>query len=740
MKFSYSWLQDYLKDLPSPEELASDLTALGTEVEEITGRLDDKIVAAKIVNIEPHPNADKLRIATIDDGSEKLQIVCGAPNIEAGQKVPLARIGARINGLEIKEVEIRGVKSFGMLCSEKELGLGQDHTGIMLLDDRLPLGSKLSSVSVLDVVFQTEVTPNRGDLLSHLGIARELAAKYKKSIQKEPISLSMSSHKTSGAVSVNIEDKSCSKYYARVIKHLKVGDSPDWLKNRLTSIGLKPVNNIVDVTNYIMYDIGQPLHAFDYDKVEGRNIVVRKAEKNEPFIALDAKKYRLTENDLVIADSKRPIALAGIMGGQDSAIGAETQDIVLEAAVFNAVNIRRSSKQLGISSDASYRFERGIDSSLVEYAINKAANLIKEVAGGNILSGIVKNETNIPANEVNIEYDKINNLLGLKLTEEEINQYLRRLCFEVHDGFATVPAFRHDIGLWQDLAEEVGRLYGSENLKHLPLPKSEKPRRSDYFYQESLKDKLVFCGLTESISYPFVSSHDVAALDIDIESALEVKNPVQPENKYLRQSLFGGLAKLTARNSSFPTIYTFEIGRVFNKKSETTKLGLMLAGQNQKEILAIIETIKKHLPVPDPVLVDQSKFRYKFRKNFVYFVESDISSLGLTVTDIVWPKKEIVYRQVSKYPSANRDIAIIVDEKINSEDINKSIFDSSNKVNRVELFDEFRSEKLGAGKKSLAFHLDLQDLTKTLTDQEADDEIKKIINKLSKYFGAKLRS
>lgn len=743
MKYSYNWLKDYLKDLPSPEVLSSDLTTLGTEVEEISYGIDSLVVTSKIIEIKPHPNADKLRMVIVEDNNERYEVVCGAPNIEIGQIVPLAKLGAKVANITISEAEIRGQKSKGMLCSEKELGLSENHTGIMVLPVDTEVGKPLNEILKLSATLQAEVTPNRGDLLSHLGLARELGAKYNKVINKEPISLSMDSQKISDQLNIEVKDtKNCPKYYARIIKGVTIKDSPDWLKARLVAVGLSPINNVVDITNYIMLDLGQPLHAFNFQALKDNKIIVRAAADGEIITALDDKDYQLSKDNLVIADSEKPVAIAGVMGGLNSGITNETQDIVLEAAVFNPKSIRKTAKTLNLPSDASYRFERGVDANLLEYALNKAANLIKETAGGKILAGICKSEIETRPICVEIDYQKINNYLDLNLPNEEINQLLRRFCFEISDAAAIIPSFRHDIENWQDLCEEVGRLYGVDKLARILLPEAKKTHRSNYYFKEWLKDQLVAKGFVESISYPFMSEADAVALLFDTKGMLQVKNPVQPENKYMRPSLFAGLAKLVAKNSSFGLILAFEIGQVFSKTSEMTNLSIMVASGSQKEALYIINLIKKDFPEIIFNLVEQDKFKYKFRKNFVYFSEIDIDKLGKyrQNTTIAKPKSDIYYRQVSKYPSAVRDIALVVDAGIKSNEVASEIYSTSQLVNRVELFDEFKSEKLGSSKKSLAFHLDMQDLNKTLTDSEADDVVKNIVSRLAAKYKAILRS
>lgn len=748
MKVLKSWLEDYIEINMTNEELVDSLVASGTEIESASSAIDNGIIVSKITKIENHPNADRLKMVTLYNGTNEVKVICGASNILVGQKVALAQPGAKIGQTTLEEADIRGLKSIGMICSEKELGLGEDHTGILVLDSNLKEGTRVNRIINTDVVYTLEITPNRGDCLSHIGIAREVSAIVGTEIKKVPIKLKMIGQNSSTQISVNIEDnKACSQYLARVIKGVKIGPSPDWLQKRLGQLGVKTINNVVDATNYIMLDLGQPLHSFDLDKVKDQKIVVRYALEGEKLDSLDGERLNLTEKMLVIADSKKPLALAGIIGSINSQIDSETTSVVLEAAVFDKKLIRKTRKSLGISTEASYRFERGIDESGVQYAIDKATKLIHEIAGGNILSGIVKDGLAPNPSTLKVEYEKINKLLGLKLSDEEINKYLKLYGFKIEGGSALVPSHRHDIIVWQDLAEEVARIYGYDKITDLPLPKTKKPVVSDYHLKEALKDILTSLGLSEVISYTFVSEDDVS----DKKDLLEVENPVQPENKYLRPRLLPCLFKVIAKNSSFDPIAIYELGNVFTKKKEKTHLAVVLAG-SEKVVRPMVKNVVSKLTsvfssnfkieVHD---VDVNKLeKIKIRKPIVLAFEIDITNpskiVSLNDNKLAALKKEIHYRQVSKFPSVTRDLAFVVKKDIDNRMIVDSIYKASDWVNRVELFDVYSSDKIGKDKKSLAFHIYLQDLKKTMTDADADELIDQIIKKMKIEHKALLRT
>lgn len=747
-----TWLEKYIQTTLTDNELMNTLTQSGTLVDSYYHTLDDKIVVAKIINIVSHPNANKLQIATVYDGKSEYSVVCGAPNIKIGQIVPLAKIGAKIGDLIIKKAVIRGTTSFGMLCSEKELGLGKDHNGIKILDNNCQLGAPILKYFGSDLIMDLEITPNRGDCLSHFGIAREISACLNKNLSKNPISLDMISERTSDNLKLSINNsKLCPNYYARIIKNVKIAPSPDWLQKQLKLCGISPVNNVVDATNYIMLDLGQPLHAFDASKIAGKEIIVRNAKKDEKITVLDGQTYNLPSNTLVISDREKAIAIAGIIGGVNSCIDEATCDVVVEAAQFDSISIRKSSKKLGISTDASYRFERNIDANIIEYALNKASKMIKEMTGGNILNGIVKNTTNFDKN--NIEYcsKNINNLLGTSISDEVIKQYLNHLGFKAHDNTIEVPSWRHDIAIWQDLAEEVVRLYGLDSVKLQPLKKSNNYHKSSYFYKEYLKDILVNMGFSENYSYAFMSEKDLTVAQISAKDLLEVANPVSPENKYLRKSLIPGTLTAIAKNPTFDPVLLFEIGNVFTEDSEISKLCIATSGNNAKKHLdKAISKIKEIFELDKVVYSYKELSRdelknFKIKKPFVYIIEIDLTSITKvmnideTKLNLKTSHKEIVYRPISKYPSVNRDLAFIIDNNVKSEDVIEDIYNSSNLICYVELFDEFSSDKFGINKKNLAYHIYLQANDHTLKDNEANHIIELITSLVCKKHKAKLR-
>lgn len=751
MKVLKSWLKDYIEIKKSDEELSDLLSYSGTLVDDIYSKLDSKVVVAEIIEINPHPNADRLRLARVSDGQNEIELVCGATNIEIGQKVPLAKIGAKLSqDFEIKEAEIRGIKSSGMLCSEKELGLGQDHSGIKVLPEDYEVGKPLNQYLSSDTVFDLEITPNRGDCLSHLGIAREIAAITKESLKEPKINHIELSRNADISVTIEAKDK-CFRYFAIQMKNVKVGPSPLWLQERLISLGEKPINNIVDITNYVMLDLGQPLHAFDAKKLKGKKIIIREAKSDEKIITLNGQTRKLDNDMLVIADEKDPIAIVGIMGGQNSEIDESTTEIVLESAEFERRSVRRTSKLLGITTEASYRFERGIDPKITEVAADKAAQMIKEIASGEILGKTAVIALDYENPWVHTKYDKINDLLGTNLNNTEIDDILKSLGFKLKDNQVQAPTWRHDVAIWQDLAEEVARIYGFSNIKKNAVPVSRSPHKSSYYAKEHLKDLLVANGFSEICNYSFLSEKDVKSLNIDDSDLLEVSNPIQIENKFLRKSLIPGLLRTIAKNPTFDPILVFESGHVFTKEEELSHLAFAVSGKQAKKIMT--ETIKK---LSDETGIPETEFeiielnrdelqRFKIKKPVVYSVEMDFEKLlteKIKKADSTFelPAKSIHYRPVSKFPSVPRDIAFIVDKSISADEIINKMYEQSELINRVELFDEFESDKFGQGKKNIAFHLDLQDLKKTLTDKEAEEIIDKVIKSITSTYRATLRN
>jgi len=750
MKVLRSWLENYIEIPYSDEELAEKLSLSGTSVEAIEKGIDSNVVVVEIRNITPHPKADRLQLATVFDGTEELTVVCGASNIKVGQKVPLAKIGSRLPSRTIEKATIRGVESSGMLCAPDELGLGDDHNGIYILSKDYILGLPLSQQLGKDTVFDIEVTPNRGDCLSHIGVAREIAALANKTVKQKPIEIKSIPKNVSDAISISIKNPELSpQYQARIIENVKIKESPDWLKKSLIAIGAKPINNIVDVTNYVMYDLGQPLHAFDYANVDGHSIIVRLAKKGESIATIDGANHKLDSDTLIIADAKKPIAIAGIMGGKNSEIDSKTCSIVLEAAEFYSKSIRRSAKKLNLSSEASYRFERGIDSGNVEYALNKAAALMAEVSGGNILTGIARSGQKTLNLPIEINVVSINKLLGLNLFQDEILHTLRLLGFQIKSTHCIAPYWHHDITCWQDLAEEVGRLNGYDKIIPIPVDKTKTPSQSEYYFSELVKDLLNEAGFTEVMNYSFLSLDDAKTAKLSSSLLLEVANPMQPENKYLRNSLIPGLLKTIAKNSSFDPVLIFEIGHIYSKKAETRMLGLATAGKDAKatidSAIALLGS-KATAGKIDAVEQDPETLkRFKIRKPNTYTLEIPLDNIASKYlkrnqVKLLLNKEAVCYRPVSKYPSVTRDLAFILDCKVSAADIRSAILIVSPLVTRVELFDEFVSDKFGKDKKNLAFHLSLQHLDKTLTDVEADIVLKNIVTAIEKKYYAKLRT
>lgn len=754
MKILKSWLAEYLPSIKekSNDEISDIFHLAGIEVEGIEVGLHDSVVVAKILKIDKHPDADRLNLASVTDGVNNYQVVCGAPNIAVDQIVPLAKIGAILPGdFEIKRAKIRGVESEGMLCAADELGLGSDHSGIIQLPKEYELGKPLKDYIIKETVFDISITPNRGDWLSHLGVARELGAFTGTIVKKTPITLKQSANEAKELLSVEIQNpKKCSAYYARVIKGVKIADSPKWLKEKLEATGIRSINNVVDITNLILLDLGHPLHAFDYQKIAGKKIIVRNALDKEKIETLDGVTRQLDKNDLVIADKEKAIAIAGVMGGLNSEVTSKTTNIVLEAAVFDSSSIRKTSKKLKLQSEASYRFERGVDDGGTEYVINKAASLIVEVAGGVILKGIVKSEIIPEPKKIKLDYQKINNLLGTNLLSDKINHYLKMLSFEIKDGFVMAPLWRHDVSIIEDLAEEVGRLYGYDNIEPIKPIKSTFENYSSYYLKQYLKEIIVKGGFSETISYPYLSQKDIEALKIQSKNLLEVVNPLQEEYKYLRTSLIPGLIKAIAKNPAFDPALLFEISHVYTKDNEQTNLAIVSSGKNAKSILeetlvSIEKGLNKSFKKEIKELPREQLTTFKVKKPAVYTFEVNVDDLLKKVVidknklKLKISEKEVIYRPLSKFPMITRDVAFIVDKTVDAQEITKNIYAVSELINRVELFDEFASDKFGINKKNIAYHIYLQHPDKTLVDDEADRAVKDIIDKIEKEYKATLR-
>ncbi|MBN1383953.1 MAG: phenylalanine--tRNA ligase subunit beta [Elusimicrobia bacterium] len=594
MRIPLNWLNDFVDIDGDAGKLAYDLTMAGIETVPLRNvSVDENVVASKILSIEKHPNADKLSVCNVTDGQKEYRIVCGAKNIKVGDIAPLAKVGARLSGGEIKKAVLRGVESSGMLCSSAELEIGDDASGIFILPDNISPGTTLNEYLRKDLSVETEITINRGDCLSVYGIAREVSAIYNKKLKKEIKEYPPQRIKPANIFPVSVENsKSCPRYTGILIKDVKIGESPGWLIEKLRSCGLREINNIVDITNYILLEYGQPLHAFDSDKINGK-IIIRDAKKNEKISALDNKEYILHEGMLVIADEKDPIAIAGIIGGESRSVTENTKNIFLEAACFDPISIRKTAGNLAVSTDSSYRFIRGIDIKNVPNVSMIAAEMIQKICGGKIDEGIIDiyPESRLggiygvyshPNESVNIELNvkKVNNVLGSEISPEEIKSILTRLGFSYsllptpYSLSVSVPSHRNDVRMDVDLIEEVARIYGYNKIK----TNKEVRYKIDYGQTESDKEKVIAkireistsLGFYEMVSYNFISKNDLVKIGSK-EDVWEIANPIAASDPYLATSLIPWLIKNTARNINRgnDNIRFFEIGRVFGNKEKT---------------------------------------------------------------------------------------------------------------------------------------------------------------------------
>ncbi|MFO8100803.1 MAG: phenylalanine--tRNA ligase subunit beta [Dehalococcoidia bacterium] len=582
MKVSLNWLKDYVDVNLPPQELAEKLTMIGLEASDVQviGAQWDSVFVGQILGIEKHPNADRLQLATVSLGEEQHTVVCGAPNIAVGQKIAFAKVGAKLfdghsgEYVELKPAKIRGVRSEGMVCSEKELGISDSHEGILVLDESVAPGRPLAEI-MGDTVFDISVTPNRPDCLNMIGIAREVAAMTRTMVRLPEVEYEEMDISTRDLISIEIDDPDlCPRYCGGIIKDVKIGPSPDWMQERLTAAGMRPINNIVDITNFVMLEYGQPLHAFDYEKIGGQKIIVRRGREGERMTTLDEEERELSASTLLICDADHPVALAGVMGGEESEITGQTSTIMLESANFNNVSIRHTSRGLGLISEASSRFDKGLSPELPIYGIRRAIQLMVELAGGKATGGIVDaypgRQENPP---ILLSQQKTHQVLGIDFGLERIKATLEALGFECEekgDGelLVRVPYWRTDVSIAEDLVEEVARIVGYEEIP-ITLLSSEIPHHEPAPFaslRERVRDILVGCGMQETINYS-LTSQDI--LDepgyTESMSPIRMANPLSREQEFLRTGLRGGLLSTFAANERHQDrgIMLFEIGKVY---------------------------------------------------------------------------------------------------------------------------------------------------------------------------------
>ena len=797
MNVTLNWLKTYIDFEFSAIELADRLTMLGIEVESIKelGTALKGVVVGKVNSIRPHPNADKLVLCQVDIGEEDaLQIVCGAPNAREGMFAPVATIGTDLPiGISIKRTKLRGEESHGMLCSEKELGISDDATGLMELSSDIPIGTGFTDALGLDdTIFELEITPNRPDCLSLIGVAREIRAETGNEIKLPDVNLQEDDSDIREITSVTIDASDlCPRYAARVIRGVKIGESPDWLKQRLESVGIGVINNIVDVTNFVLMEYGQPLHAFDYNKLGEKRIVVRRAAAGEQITTLDEEERKLTPDMLVIADATKPVALAGIMGGYETEITGTTRDVLLESANFDPSSIRATARTLGLNTEASYRFERGVDPETVIPAIDRATQLIVELVGGTVCEGIIDvYPGKCELLQIHLRPKRVNFILGTELEADEIRQILSRLGFGVdtlqqQDNIyqVTVPTFRRDITREIDLIEEIARVYGYDNIP-TSLPKGDIPIPTTDTLDEvrrCIKQYLLGSGMMEAINYSFCHPNCFdkirLAEDNPLRDALNLQNPLSPEMSILRTTLLPSLLENAQHNHNHQTdnIALFEISTVFLNSEEPARIAGILAGEigggvfgnpyqspDFFDIKGIVEGALETCGVMDwtfaktdastfhpgrnaevllgdqrigilgeahPEVLDNYELPYK-----AYLFELDLEKLA----DVADFSKR--FEPIPVYPSVLRDLAIVVDQDMPSDLPIDIIYSTGGDlVESVRLFDVYVGDQVQEGKKSLAYTLTYHSATETLTDKEVNDLHDKVVKRLNQELGAELR-
>ncbi len=771
MKFSVNWLREFV-DLPKhPEEIADLLTRAGVETENIErrGANIDKVVVSQITASARHPNADRLTVCEVDDGSgAKRQIVCGATNYKAGDKVPLALPGAKLpNGTEIRKSKLRGVESEGMLCSAIELGLGEDAAGLLILSPDAKVGTPISDLFPSDTVLDVEITPNRGDLLSHFGLAREIAALTGKKLKSTPRDAKIAI-KTGVTISSIHE---CPFFSARKIDNVKVGPSPQWLRAKIESAGIRSINNIVDVSNFVMLELGQPTHAFDADTVRGP-INVRLARDGEKFLALDGKTYSLRPNNCVVADQERAVGIGGVMGGEETGVTNSTKNILLEAAYFLPASIRRTTRELNLPSDASYRFERGVDPEMVLRASQRATELICEIADGTSAKEI-QVAGKLPANpaDVSLSYEKCDHVVGISIKPKAVDEILSGFGLRKMSAARTakwkIPSYRRDLQRDVDLIEEVVRAYGAEKIPGTDRSRFTPSSAADRAYdlESRMRERLVAHGLFEARTSKLIP-RGASAFS---EGALELRNPLSEDHVALRPGLIGGLLGVLERNinAGAESVAIFEFGRVFIPPSakEERHLAILLWGKSegaphwrsQRNRNVDLFDLKGALDAVVPNL----SFRSGKFPDLALGVEiwsgdrmigfggqlsaGKAGAIGVFVSEldadlILAAGAHRKFHELEKFPAVTRDIAMIVQEEIPHERISRAIEEPREPLlESVELFDLFSSGEIGAARKSLAYRLTYRDRSRTLTSEEVNAAHAKIRERLRRDFGAELR-
>ena len=820
MNISYNWLKEYVEFTLTPDEVAAALTSIGLEtgsveeVQTIKGGLEG-IVIGEVLTCEPHPNSDHMHVTTVNLGAdEPVQIVCGAPNVAAGQKVVVATLGTKLyDGDEcftIKKSKLRGVESNGMICAEDEIGLDTSHEGIIVLPaDAVPgtLAKDYYNIKS-DYVLEVDITPNRADACSHYGVARDLYAYLKQNgyetSLRRPSDEAFAVDNNELPIAIEVKSaQACPRYAGVTIKGVTVKESPEWLKDKLSTIGLRPINNIVDITNYILHAYGQPLHCFDADKVKGGKVVVQTLAEGTPFVTLDGVERKLSENDLMICNAEEPMCLAGVFGGLESGTTEETKNIFLESAYFNPTSIRKSARRHGLNTDASFRFERGIDPNITIYALKQAALLIKELAGGTVSMDIVDVYPNPIADfKVELEYSFVNSLIGKEIPAETVKSIVTSLEMQIESETAegltlSIPPYRVDVQRPCDVVEDILRIYGYNNVEIPTALKSSiavknKEDRS-HRLQQLVAEQLVGCGFNEILNNSLTKSAYYDGNEtFRPEHLVNLMNPLSNDLNVMRQTLlFGGLESIAHNaNRKNADLRFFEYGNCYyynkDKKdaekvlacySEDYHLGLWLTGKRTSgswahadedssvyELKAYVENIFARLGLNMRALVVGNLTDGIYSAALSYHTRGGklLATVGIVskkitkafdidnevyYADINWKNVlqaiksvKVSYTELSKFPSVKRDLALLLDKGVQFADIERIAYECERKLLKaVELFDVYEGKNLEPGKKSYAISFILQDEEKTLNDKQIEKIMSKLIASYEKQLGAKLR-
>jgi phenylalanyl-tRNA synthetase beta chain len=790
VKVPFEWLQEFVVIDIDPHELAKRLTLRGLEVEsvETVSPSFDGVIIGQIKNIEKHSNAEKLSVCVIDTGKEDLTVVCGASNIAKGDKVPLATVGGHLGSFVIEQKKLRGIESSGMLCSEKELGLSDDHSGIFILPENVKIGGKLAEMNwISDTILDINTAPNRGDCLSIFGIAREVASILNQKAKLPHFKLEEGKESVTHSVALDIENTdACPRYVLKIIQGTSITTSPYWMRNRLHKCGMRPINSIVDVTNYVMLEIGQPLHAFDYNRIHDKKIEVRLAERPTVFCTLDSVERKIETGDILICDGSGPVAIAGIMGGENSEITENTRDMALESAYFNPLFVRKTARRLGIKSEASLRFEKGIDIDNVGFAAERAIYLMQKISGGTVLKGKREIFEKKKPKSFFVTYSNINGLLGTHISQEEITNALRSIDLHItkeddNGLLVAIPHFRHDINEPADIIEEISRIHGYEHIpatRPVTMVQSHKKTKKDTLF-EGMKAYFNASGFYEIINFAFFSIKDAENFlipDTDEKTRyVPIMNPISREYSHMRTLMAPGMLKSIAYNLNrgAKNLRFFEQGKVFflnneGQPGEKRSICFAMTGREKEfywrdrftdydffDIKGIMEGLmdafgtrfsmaKSTEPFLHPmrgadIYIDDAKAGWigEIREEVLKSFEIEQSIYCTEVQfDIILQKGnfEVHYKPIPRYPQVTRDFSFYVDDSIPIASLVNTVRDLSPLITSVGIFDMFRKET-----RSVAFRVTFQSLEETLKDETINGLQQTIIQELSNTEGISLR-